>query len=75
MLARGVAPSFFVTSTQATVIDAQGAKYFKNLGFSRVVVARELPKDKIAKIVASSGTQVKCLCTVPYAYAIRGSAL
>lgn len=70
MLAREVAPELSLhASTQATVIDAQGAKYFKNLGFSRVVVARELPKDKIAKIVASSGTQVEmfvhgaiCLC-------------
>ena len=37
-------------STQLTVYDKYGAEYLKKIGFKRVVLARELSKEKIAEI-------------------------
>ncbi len=52
VMAREVAPELSLhVSTQATIIDAEGALFFKNLGFVRAVVARELSSEKIKKIV------------------------
>ena len=46
-------------STQMTVYDVEGAKFLKSLGFSRVVLARELSADKIKKISEESGIETE----------------
>ena len=56
-------------STQMTVYDVEGAKHLKNLGFERVVLARELSAEKIKEISQNSGIETEifvhgamCLC-------------
>ncbi len=56
-------------STQITVYDVEGAKYLKSLGFTRVVLARELSAEKIKEITQNSGIETEifvhgamCLC-------------
>lgn len=46
-------------STQMTVTSLEGVKYLENMGFSRVVLARELSKDEIAYICAGSGIDIE----------------
>ena len=56
-------------STQMTVYDVEGSKYLKELGFERVVLARELYAEKIKEISQISGIETEifvhgamCLC-------------
>lgn len=46
-------------STQMTVTNAEGAKRLKEIGFSRVVLARELSKETIKKIIAESDVEIE----------------
>ncbi|MDE7257222.1 MAG: U32 family peptidase, partial [Clostridia bacterium] len=53
-------------STQAGVCNAYGAKYAKELGFSRVILARETPLadiKEIAKIIETEAFVQGALCT------------
>lgn len=70
MYIKKIAPDLRLhASTQMTVYDVEGAKYLKNLGFKRVVLARELSADKIKEIAQKSGIETEifvhgamCLC-------------
>lgn len=46
-------------STQMTVHNTEGAAFLKELGFKRVVTARELSKKDIAEIAEKSGIEVE----------------
>ena len=46
-------------STQMTIHNSEGAKYLENLGFSRVVLARELSKEEIYTIVKSTRAEIE----------------
>jgi putative protease len=46
-------------STQMTVTSVEGAKLLKGLGFSRVVLARELTRDEIRLICKESGIETE----------------
>lgn len=56
-------------STQMTVTDAAGVRYLKNLGVNRVVLARELSKEKIKEISKNTDSELEifvhgalCMC-------------
>lgn len=46
-------------STQMTVTSLEGVKYLEDMGFDRVVLARELSRDEIAHICAHSKAQIE----------------
>lgn len=65
-------------STQATITDVESAKVVHELGYRRIVVARELALPEIATIcrAGSDGASIlrsKCSCTAPSAYATPAS--
>jgi U32 family peptidase len=47
-------------STQMTIHNSLGVKQLEELGFERVVLARELHIDEISSIVASSKAEIEC---------------
>lgn len=56
-------------STQMTVTSLEGVKYLENMGFSRVVLARELSKKEIEYICKNSNAEIEvfvhgaiCMC-------------
>lgn len=56
-------------STQMTVTSLEGVKYLENMGFSRVVLARELSKSEIEKICKGAKAEIEvfahgaiCMC-------------
>lgn len=56
-------------STQMTVTSLEGVKYLENMGFSRVVLARELSKDEIEYICKNAKAEIEvfvhgaiCMC-------------
>lgn len=56
-------------STQMTVTSLEGVKYLENMGFSRVVLARELSLGEIEKIVKGAKAEIEifvhgaiCMC-------------
>ncbi|SDC48134.1 putative protease [Candidatus Frackibacter sp. WG12] len=56
-------------STQMTIHNLEGAKYLEDLGFSRVILARELSLDEIKKIIKGTKLEVEtfvhgalCVC-------------
>ncbi len=70
MYIKEIAPKLNLhASTQMTVYDLEGAIFLKELGFKRVVLARELPLEKIRNISQNSGIETEifihgamCLC-------------
>lgn len=70
MYIKKIAPNLRLhASTQMTVYDTEGAIFLKNLGFSRVVLARELSKEKIEEISKNSEIETEifvhgamCVC-------------
>jgi putative protease len=57
---RGVAPRLRVhVSTQASVTNAQAALQFQELGASRIVLARELPLTRIARLKEEVGDDLE----------------
>ena len=49
----------FYVSTQASISNTESARYYKELGAGRVVLARELKLDQIKKIISESGIEVE----------------
>ncbi len=47
-------------STQSSVLNAKAAKYYKDLGVKRIVLAREAKKEDIAKIKKETGLELEC---------------
>lgn len=70
MYIKSIAPDLRLhASTQMTVYDAEGAMFLKNLGFERVVLARELSIDKIREISTKADIETEifihgamCVC-------------
>lgn len=49
-------------STQMTVTSAEGAQELARLGFERIVLARELPQEEIARICRSTDAEIEVFC-------------
>ena len=47
-------------STQASTLNVEAAKFWKNLGVERVVLARELSREEIKDIINEAGIEVEC---------------
>ena len=59
-------------STQMAVHNVEGALFLKNLGFSRVVLARELTLDEINKIAAIDGLETEVFIHGALCYSYSG---
>lgn len=68
-------PDFILhASTQLNVDSFEGAKILKQMGFSRVVVARETPKEEVEKI-AQMPFEVEVFCQGALCYSSSGNCL
>lgn len=47
-------------STQSSVLNVGAAKFYKNLGVTRIVLAREASKEDIKKIKEATGLELEC---------------
>lgn len=47
-------------STQASILNAEAALFYKNLGATRVVLAREASREDIKEIKAKTGLELEC---------------
>lgn len=47
-------------STQASVMNIEACKFYKELGVSRIVLARELSKEEIKKIIDEVDIEIEC---------------
>lgn len=75
-LARRVAPSLPIhASTQMFVHSAEGAAAARDMGFSRIVLARELSLDEIASISASCGIETEVFIHGALCYGYSGQCL
>ena len=63
------------TSTQASVYGLEGVLFFENLGFSRVVLPREMPLTEVAEIKKNSSVDLKIFCHGALCYAYSGQCL
>lgn len=73
MLAMAHAPSIPLhASTQMTVLNSAGATLFKNLGFSRVILARECTLDEIIAIGKKSGMELEVFAHGALCYSYSG---
>ena len=67
---KSVAPNLPLhASTQMTVTSIEGVRYLENIGFSRVVLARELSRDEIYNISKNTNAEIEvfvhgalCMC-------------
>ncbi len=76
MYIKAIAPELRLhASTQMTVYDVEGAKFLKSLGFSRVVLARELSADKIKKISEESGIETEIFIHGAMCFCYSGQCL
>lgn len=62
-------------STQATVTGSFGAAFFKELGASRVIPARELSLEEIRKIKRLTGLEIECFVHGALCYCYSGQCL
>ena len=49
-------------STQMSVMDLEGARYLEKMGFSRVVVGREIALDEIQRIKEGTNLDIEAFC-------------
>lgn len=47
-------------STQASVMNIEACKFYKNLGVSRIVLAREMTKEEIKEIIDNVDIEIEC---------------
>jgi putative protease len=59
-------------STQMTIHNSLGVRQLEELGFSRVVLARELHIDEISAIVAASRAEIECFIHGALCFSISG---
>jgi putative protease len=59
-------------STQMTVTTVEGARLLKSLGFKRVVLARELSREQIRRIVSESGIEVEVFVHGAHCVSVSG---
>lgn len=62
-------------STQATVVEARGAKFFGRLGAQRIVPARELSLAEIRKMKEETGLEIECFIHGAMCYCYSGQCL
>lgn len=62
-------------STQMTITGAEGASLLKNMGASRVVPARELSLEEIARIHREVGIEIECFVHGALCYCYSGQCL
>lgn len=69
LIKRAIPDMTLHASTQMTVTSLEGVKYLEDMGFSRVVLARELSKSEIEKICRSAKAEIEvfvhgaiCMC-------------
>ena len=62
-------------STQASVANSQAALFWKAQGISRIILARELSLEQIARIKKESGVEVECFVHGALCLAISGRCL
>ncbi len=75
-IARHFFPSLPIhASTQMAIHNAAGAIAARELGFSRVVLARELPIETIAEIVRESGVEIEVFVHGALCYSYSGMCL
>ncbi len=76
MYIKKIAPSLKLhASTQMTVYDVEGAKFLKALGFSRVVLARELSANKIKQISKESEIETEIFVHGAMCFCYSGQCL
>jgi len=63
------------TSTQASVYGVEGVLFFQELGFSRVVLPREMPLTEVAEIKKKTDVELKIFCHGALCYAYSGQCL
>lgn len=59
-------------STQMTIHNLPGARMLRDMGFERVVLARELHIDDIGRITRESGVEIECFIHGALCFAISG---
>ncbi|MBR3059043.1 MAG: U32 family peptidase [Oscillospiraceae bacterium] len=62
-------------STQMTIHNADGAKAAEELGFSRVILARELTLEEIRRIREASGIELECFVHGALCMSVSGQCL
>lgn len=62
----------FHISTQASISNSESAKYFKSLGASKIVLARELSLKQITKIKKETKAEIECFCHGAMCVSISG---
>lgn len=76
MYIKQIAPELKLhASTQMTIYDVEGAKFLKNIGFSRVVLARELSAEKIKQISLESGVETEIFVHGAMCFCYSGQCL
>ena len=76
MYIKSIAPDLNLhASTQMTVYDLEGAKFLKSLGFTRVVLARELSAKKIKHISEKSGVETEIFVHGAMCFCYSGQCL
>ncbi|MDD3306463.1 MAG: U32 family peptidase [Acetobacterium sp.] len=63
------------TSTQASVYGVEGVLFFQELGFSRVVLPREMPLTQVAEIKKKTKVELKIFTHGALCYAYSGQCL
>lgn len=63
------------TSTQASVYGLEGVLFFQKLGFSRVVLPREMPLTQVAEIKKKTTVELKIFVHGALCYAYSGQCL
>lgn len=62
----------FHISTQASISNSESAKFYKNLGAERIVLARELNLEQIKKIHKTANIEIETFCHGAMCVAISG---
>lgn len=62
-------------STQMTIHNADGAKAAEDMGFSRVILARELTLEEIRRIREASGIELECFVHGALCMSVSGQCL
>ncbi len=62
-------------STQASVMNKDAAKYYKNLGVKRIVLARECSKKDIKEIIDETALEIECFIHGAMCTNISGSCV
>lgn len=75
-IAREVAPELPLhASTQLSVHNSKSASILKQLGFERIILARELSLEQVKKIKENAGVEVEVFCHGALCYSYSGKCL